>query len=85
MNIKIFVKLWHKWQGCPLPPPILEKVIASLGGVSVWEQRSCTCGKRTHWRRDYPSEPFYLWKTISSGMRMWEPDESVPISADLRE
>lgn len=76
-------RLWHKIIGCPNPPPILEAVIGKIGDINIWEQRRCTCGRRTHWRRDSAGEPFYLWMMPVDSYVLPSCD-NIPISADLR-
>ena len=80
---KTIIRLWHLVHGCPCPPPILEAIIGSIGGISIWEQRMCTCGKRTHWRRDYPGESFKLWTNCADNFLLPQ-NGGEPINADLR-
>ncbi len=78
-----FLKLRaHK---CPIPPPILMAVIAQQDGVNVWEQRQCNvCKTITHWRRDFPNEPFQLWTNhATNNFLLHENSIPQPVSIDL--
>ncbi|MDO8743247.1 MAG: hypothetical protein Q7J30_01655 [Candidatus Azambacteria bacterium] len=70
---------------CPVPPKELMAVIARLGTINLWEQRRCAgCGKISHWRRDAPSEPLILWKTLPETFMPWVGHPGgTPIDADL--